>query len=221
MTSTDVEQRPSDRFVSRVTERCARDRGQRAALRRGLRRPPEQAHTMHAVVAPLLPAGVSREHEYAYYAVAAMIAGATRDRADTDTASETSGQDVDEVTEETDGPGADGGPPTRANLGASLAWAVCRPGTGRRAMNRAAAEKRLHLLVRQGYPGVYQQLAGVVRYIGAVEVEVNWAQLLEDLCQWRYRRDWVAKRWLQSFYRVLHQADRRAARRDPNLEESA
>ncbi|MFY1633606.1 type I-E CRISPR-associated protein Cse2/CasB [Solwaraspora sp. WMMB335] len=218
MTSTDVEQRPSDRFVSRVAERCARDRGQRAALRRGLRRPPEQAHTMHAVVAPLLPSGVSPDHEYAYYAVAAMIAAATRDRSDTSTSGEASDEDD---AEETGGPDLDGGPVTRADLGASMAWAVCRPGKGRRAMNRATAEKRLHLLVRQGHPGVYQQLAGVVRYIGAVEVEVNWGQLLDDLCQWRYRRDRVAKRWLQSYYRVLHEADRRAARRDPNLEESA
>ncbi|MEV5695324.1 type I-E CRISPR-associated protein Cse2/CasB [Micromonospora globbae] len=219
MTSADTEEKPSDRFARRVTEQCLRDRGQRAALRRGLRRPPEQAHTMHAVVAPLLPASVRQDHEYAYYAVAAMIAASVRDRpnAGLAEANTSDGGDVEEVA----AADADAGPGDRPNLGQSLAWAVCRPEPGRRAMNRATAEKRLHLLVRQGYPGVYQHLAGVVRYLGGVEVQVNWGQLLDDLCQWRYRRDQVAKRWLQSYYRTLHEADRRAAQHHPSMEESA
>ncbi|MFJ6199600.1 type I-E CRISPR-associated protein Cse2/CasB [Micromonospora sp. NPDC092111] len=218
MTSADIAQRHSDWFVGRVAEQCRRDRGRRAALRRGLRRPPEQAYTMHAVVAPLLPAEVSRDREYAYYAVAAMIAAATRDRPDAGTSGEVPEEGA---VEEATVPGADGEPTIRPNLGASLAWAVCRPGKGRRAMNRATAEKRLHLLVRQGHPGVYQQLAGVVRHLGVVEVPVSWGQLLDDLCQWRYRRDRVAKQWLQSYYRILHDADRRAEKHHQSLEESA
>lgn len=219
--STEIEERPSDRFARRVTEQCRRDRGQRAALRRGLRRPPEQAHTMHAVVAPLLSASVTQEHEYAHYAVAAMIAASVRDRpnvepTDVEPANVTDAEEVAAADTDTT-------PHNRPNLGQSLAWAVCRPGLGRRAMNRATAEKRLHLLVRQGYPGVYQHLAGVVRHLGAVEVQVNWGQLLDDLCQWRYRRDQVAKRWLQSYYRTLHEADRHAEQQksNPSLEEPA
>ncbi|MFC4018969.1 type I-E CRISPR-associated protein Cse2/CasB [Micromonospora sp. GCM10011542] len=219
MMSADTEERRSDRFVRRVTEQCLRDRGQRAALRRGLRRPPEQAHTMHAVVAPLLPPSVRQDHEYAYYAVAAMIAASVRDGSNAGSAKEET-SDVDDV-EVVAAADVDAGPGNRPDLGQSLAWAVCRPGSGRRAMNRATAEKRLHLLVRQGYPGVYQHLAGVVRHLGAVEVQVNWGQLLDDLCQWRYRRDHVAKRWLQSYYRTLHEADRRAEQHHLSLEESA
>lgn len=214
MTATAVKEKHSDWFVRQVTERCLRDRGQRSALRRGLRRSPEQAHTMHAVVAPLLPANVFRDHEYAHYAVAAMIAAATRDRSmvgGSEEAPDQSGEVPEEkLGEEAVTPGRDDEPGIRPNVGASLAWAVCRPGKGRRAMNRATAEKRLHLLVRQGYPGVYQHLAGVVRHLGVVEVPVNWGRLLDDLCRWRYRRDHVAKEWLQSYYRILHDADRRA-----------
>ncbi len=176
---------------------------------------------MHAVVAPLLSASVTQEHEYAHYAVAAMIAASVRDRTNVEP-TEVESSDVTDA-EEVAVADADSRPGTRPNLGQSLAWAVCRPGLGRRAMNRATAEKRLHLLVRQGSPGVYQHLAGVVRHLGAVEVEVNWGQLLDDLCQWRYRRDQVAKRWLQSYYRTLHEADRRAEQQknNPSLEESA
>lgn len=174
---------------------------------------------MHAVVAPLLlPVKATEDREYAYYAVAAMIAATVRDRPTAGPSEEAS--DPDE-TEETIEPGPAEEPTTRPNLGASLAWAVCRPGPGRRAMNRATAEKRLHLLVRQGYPGVYQHLAGVVRHLGTVEVQVSWGQLIDDLCQWRYRRDRVAKQWLQSYYRILHEADRRAEQHNPSLEEPA
>ncbi|MFG2063639.1 type I-E CRISPR-associated protein Cse2/CasB [Micromonospora sp. NPDC048871] len=178
---------------------------------------------MHAVVAPLLPANVRSDHEYAHYAVAAMIAAATRDRSGTDTAEETpdpSGETPDPWgTEEVAAPARDASA-TRPNLGTSLAWAVCQPGKGRRPMNRANAEKRLHLLARQGYPGIYQHLAGVAQHLGAVEVQVSWGQLLDDLCQWRYRRDQVTKRWLQSYYRILHDADRRA-QQNQSQEESA
>ena len=173
---------------------------------------------MHAVVAPLLRVSETGDREYAYYSVAAMIAAAVRDRPEAGPSEETSGPDDAEETTES-GPAE--GSSARPNLGASLAWAVCRPGTGRRPMNRATAEKRLHLLVRQGYPGVYQHLAGVVRHLGAVEVQVSWGQLIDDLCQWRYRRDRVAKQWLQSYYRILHDADRRAEQHKPSLKEPA
>ncbi|MBC8991323.1 type I-E CRISPR-associated protein Cse2/CasB [Micromonospora chalcea] len=217
MTSTDTEERHSDAFVRRITEQCLRDRGRRAALRRGLRRRPEQAYTMHAVVAPLLRPSMRQDQEYAYYAVAAMIAATIRDRPNIGRTDETAEADEAEAS-----PTGDTGRGNRPNLGQSLAWAVCRPGPGRRAMNQATAEKRLHLLVRQGYPGVYQHLAGVVRHLGTVESQVDWAQLLDDLCRWRYYRDQVAKSWLQSFYRTLHDADRRAEKQHhPILEESA
>lgn len=174
---------------------------------------------MHALVAPLLPSSLKRDHEYAYYAVAAMIAASLRDQPNTDPSDEEA-LDVGGA-EKAAAADSDAEPGDRPNLGQSLAWAVCRPEPGRRTMNRATAEKRLHLLVRQGYPGVYQHLAGVVRYLGGVEVQVNWGQLLDDLCQWRYRRDQVGKRWLQSYYRTLHEADRRAAQHHPSMEESA
>jgi CRISPR system Cascade subunit CasB len=211
-----AEEKPTKKFVRQITEQCLRDRGRRAALRRGLRRPPEEAYTMHAVVAPLLPPRLRRDHEYAYYAVAAMIAASVRDQPNTDPGDgETPGVDGVEKVAAADG---NAEPGDRPNLGQSLAWAVCRPGPGRRPMNPATAEKRLHLLVRQGYPGVYQHLAGLVQRLGAIEVQVDWEQLLDDLCQWRYRRDQVAKRWLQAYYRTVHEADSHA-KQQPNSEE--
>ncbi|MFE0590868.1 type I-E CRISPR-associated protein Cse2/CasB [Micromonospora echinospora] len=222
MTAAETQERHSDRFVRQVSAQCRRDRGRRAALRRGLRRPPEQAPTMHAVVAPLLPPTVTGDHEYAYYAVAAMIAASVRDGQSTGPAEDDDSDDGGEGVAAATGASPDDGPrPARPNLGTSLAWAVCRPGRGRRPMSAATAEKRLHLLVRQGYPAVHQQLAGVVRHLDVIDVPVNWAQLIDDLCEWRRHRDRVAKRWLQSYYRTLHNAERRAAQSNPSLEEPA
>ncbi len=178
---------------------------------------------MHAVVAPLLPPTVTGDHEYAYYAVAAMIAASVRDGQSTGSAEDDDSDDGGEgVAAEATRPSPDDGSrPARPDLGTSLAWAVCRPGRGRRPMSAATAEKRLHLLVRQGYPAVHQQLAGVVRHLDVIDVPVNWAQLIDDLCEWRRHRDRVAKRWLQSYYRTLHNAERRAAQSNPSLEEHA
>jgi CRISPR system Cascade subunit CasB len=193
-----------DRFVEQIAKVCQDDPGRRAALRRGLGRPPERAYTMHATVAQWLPDRKSLAEEFAHYAVAAMIAAQARE-ATRQAASELA--EGDQLGD--DDAGADDQParatrPARQSLGTSLALAVRRPGPERRALGQDAAEKRLHLLVRQSLPGVHRHLPGVVRHVRTLGVAVDWSQLLNDLSRWEKERDHVAKRWLQDFYRTLH-----------------
>jgi CRISPR type I-E-associated protein CasB/Cse2 len=68
---------------------------------------------------------------------------------------------------------------------------------------------------------VYRHLAGLVRHLIVLDVPVSWGQLIDDLRAWRYRRDQVAKRWLQTYYRTLYDADQQAQRRDATPEEPA
>jgi CRISPR system Cascade subunit CasB len=185
MTSVTAAPSAAEAFV-RYVERVCRDNGRRAALRRGVGRTPEQASTMHATVAPFLPNDCRREEEHAYYTVAALLAAYGRT-----------------AVAQTDGAADETQPARRQNLGSTVALAVCRPGPGRRPMGRDTAEKRLHLLTRQNYPGIHRQLAGIVRYLSLVDVPIDWAQLLIDLRKWHVRRDLIAKNWLQAFYRTL------------------
>lgn len=163
------------RFVDHITTTCARDPGRRAALRRGLGRTPEQVWTMHAIVAPWLP-----ERRY-------LAAHRAAERAFYTVAA------LIAATSEGEQPDDAG-----QSLGATLAHAV------RQGMNPDTAEKRLHLLVRQGMDGVHQQLPGLVRYIRSLGVAVDWAELITDLSRWGTTRgrDAVAKQWLQDFYRT-------------------
>lgn len=181
-----------DEFVRGMIKAC-KDPGQRAALRRGLGRPPEQAYTMHAIVARWLPERPWPATEFAYYGVAAMIAAQARP-------AERERERLDEDTGERP---ADDEWRIRKNLGVSVAWGAIRPDQDRRAVSKDTAEKRLHLLVRQGLPGVHQHLPGLVRHLRQLRVPVDWSQLIDDLSDWTRARDRVAKRWLQDFYRNL------------------
>lgn len=198
-TQVSSQTRPIDkaaRFVQHITQVCERDPGRRAALRRGLGRLPEQAYTMHAIVAPWLPDQPSRAQEYALYTVAAMIAANPAGKQPKEPGGEAVRGPADDQLAE-----PDGSPDVRQSLGVSLGMAVRRPGRG---MNEDTAEKRLHLLVRQSLPGVHRQLPGVVRHIHTLGVAIGWPQLVVDLSRWSVARDAVAKRWLQDFYRTLH-----------------
>lgn len=179
-----------DRFVADITRVCRTDNGARAALRRGLGRP-AALNGMHATVVRYLPRGLRDHQETAYYSVAAMIATATRN---------SSG----EPATTPDGTTEPAPPALPANLGATIAYAATRP--GHRVMSPDTAEKRLQLLVRQSAPN--QLLIGVVRQLIAGRIPISWGQLLNDLCDWRYQRDRIAKTWLQSYYRTLDDLNR-------------
>jgi CRISPR system Cascade subunit CasB len=174
-----------EQFVQAITKICRSDPGRRAALRRGLRRRPEQAPTMHATVARWLPDNPRPAQERAFYTVAAMLAAQPP-------AARGPSRDEDEPA-----PNAS----RRVSLGESLARAVRRPGRG---LAEGSAEKRLHLLTRQSLDGLHQQLPGVVRHLRQLDVAVDWVALTDDLTAWPYARDRIAKRWLQDFYTTLH-----------------
>jgi CRISPR system Cascade subunit CasB len=192
-----------DPFVGRILDVCRAEPRRRSELRRGLRLPPERAATMHAVVAPWLPDRRDRASERAYYTVAAMIAAQPRDARDpaqTDPADPAGGEPAEATPPS--GAASLAYPGRRPNLGWSLAEAVRRDRQGRRIASETA-EKRLHLLVRQNLDGVHRQLPGVVGHLRALNVTVDWAQLMSDLARWTGSRDQVTKAWLQTFYRTL------------------
>lgn len=84
-------------------------------------------------------------------------------------------------------------------------------------MSRDTAEKRLQLLVRQSPATVHRQLTVVVRHLSMGQIPVDWGQLLDDLLDWRFRRDRVAKAWLRSYYRSLDDLDRQPATASEDL----
>jgi CRISPR system Cascade subunit CasB len=198
-----------EEFARRITKICRDDPGRRAQLRRGLRLPPERALTMHAVVAPLLPDKLWPEEERAFYAVAAMIADQVRPISRTGAEKDQLDQDLPDQDQLPEGSAAeatttDERPRRAGNFGASLAAAVRakrRTGDG---LGLEAAEKRLHLLVRQDLDGVHRQLPGLVRHVWSTTGRgPDWPRLLADLGRWRRDRDLITKTWLQSFYRGL------------------
>lgn len=176
--ATSAEGSRETRFVAAI-QRVIRDPGTRAALRRGLGRPPGRAPQMHAVVAPWLPGDPQPAVERAYYAVAALMAHQPRTSAGF-------GTDAEE-------------PEASPNLGASFAEAVR---TGRMREDTSAA--RLHLLCRQGVDGLHRHLPRAVTQLQVAGVRIAWERLLKDLATWDRDRDEIAKRWLQSYYRQLH-----------------
>lgn len=205
-----------DNFVQHVMKICREQPGRRSALRRGVGRTPEQSYGTHAIVSPWFDgADSSRRYdainpeEYALYSVAGMIAAQTRsgrdplgdETEDLETDPE-HGAEPGEATSET-------GNGTRAvrrrTLGTALGLAVGKEHQARRAIGEETAEKRLHLLVRQDLHGVHRHLPRVVRHIGLLDVPIDWAQLIDDLRRWTPNgQRFVAKAWLQDFYRTLH-----------------
>ncbi len=202
-----------DPFISRILNVCRTEPRRRSELRRGLRLPPEKAVTMHAVVAPWLPDRRDSASERAYYTVAAMIAAQPRDARDPTQADQTdpaAGEPPGATPPPPPGAASPAYPVRRPNLGWSLAEAARRDRQGH-GIAEETADKRLHLLVRQNLDGLHRQLPGVVRQLRALNVAVDWAQLMNDIAQWTGSRDRVTKAWLQTFYRTL----------TPTTEESA
>jgi CRISPR system Cascade subunit CasB len=194
-----------DRFVAYIGRICE-EPGRRAGLRRGVGHRPETAFRSHAYVAGWVVPGDSTDgrayeaKEWAYYAVAAMMA-AQPGRARRDEEADSDPADADDAP--TPAPADVPGPRLRTNLGVSLAQAVARGGTTQRVIAHDSAEKRLHLLTRQGLTGVHRHLPATVRHLRSANVPIDWAVLIVDLSRWATARDHVAKDWLQRFYRTL------------------
>ncbi|MGW6421445.1 type I-E CRISPR-associated protein Cse2/CasB [Nocardia sp. NPDC055053] len=223
--------------VNRINRASSASSGDRADLRRSLRLTPDDPRTRrsHRIVARYLPPDPNPAIERAFYAIAAMIAAQPRaardqenetdnahaDNADPSTADSTE-QDLtgDEETEVAGPPtGTDAQPDAtppgprpgwidvRQALGQSLGVSLARA-VSANLLNADTTAARLQLLCRQGLHGVHRQLPGLVLQIREKKVDVAWERLLVDLAEWDTTRDRVTKRWLQDYYRTLHQLDR-------------
>ncbi|MDT0300832.1 type I-E CRISPR-associated protein Cse2/CasB [Streptomonospora wellingtoniae] len=193
-------------FVHRIGQRCAEDRGTRAALRSGLGKPMDRLERMHRIVAPLLDDRILSdvEEQRAYYAVAAMVA----------------------LTHDSDRPAGPPAPdhhahlaPKTARYGTSLGRAFAdavAAGTSR-GIRESAAETRLNLLTRQSATGLHRHLPSAVRQLHTAGVAVDFARLLSDIRSWRRYRGDVSRRWLQDFYSTRNRDElQRARAADPD-----
>ncbi|MFD8342323.1 type I-E CRISPR-associated protein Cse2/CasB [[Kitasatospora] papulosa] len=187
-------------FTNWIIQVSSEDPGARSALRSGLRKDLDSVRRMHRLVAPWLPEPRSEDVERAYYTVAAMIAAQPRSA-------------LVVPQDATFGPDRSGEPVAapharrrRASLGTAFALAVAE-GPGReKEMRAGAAESRLNLLTRQSVNGLHRHLPASVGYLRSLGVEVDWAQLLDDLSGWRRQSGRISRTWLQDFYRVRNKA---------------
>ncbi|MFJ8546680.1 type I-E CRISPR-associated protein Cse2/CasB [Streptomyces sp. NPDC093586] len=204
-------------FTRAVLAKCEGDPGARSALRSGVRKDLDSVPRMHQVIAHLVPQDVSEDTQRAYYAVAAMIAEQARRGGDaTDVDETTAGQEAAQAakaaeTAETAAAAQEAERERKygSSLGTAFALAVVRSPGHERKMRRGTAESRLNLLCKQGLPGLHRHLPASVRYLRSLDVPVDWARLLQDLVDWRRHSGRVARRWLQDFYRRLHEEERR------------
>ncbi|MEW9513776.1 type I-E CRISPR-associated protein Cse2/CasB [Streptomyces bacillaris] len=184
-------------FTDWVVQVCREDPGARSALRSGLRKDLDSVQRMHRLVAPWLPEQRSTDIERAYYAVAAMIAAQPR------SALVPAGHGAGNAVQPGEQEAARDRPRRlRTSLGTSFAMAVAE-GPGReKEMRAGTAESRLNILTRQGINGLHRHLPASVGYLRTLGVDVDWAQLLEDLGHWRARSGRISRVWLQDFYRL-------------------
>ncbi|MFD7450568.1 type I-E CRISPR-associated protein Cse2/CasB [Kitasatospora sp. NPDC059827] len=226
-------------FTSRIDQRSHDDPGVRAALRRGVGKDLDTVPFMHRYVASWLTDEQtrSRDVQRAFYTVASLIAAQRRDqyaaakqapRKDEPPKGEqpTDGTAPDDrgtppappeytgATEDSEPATAKRIPPR--SLGHAFADGVLKGGKGA-GLREASAETRLNLLTRQSVDGLHRHLPGVARQLRGSDVEIDWAQLLVDLCQWRRRSGTIKRIWLQDYHRTLQKdGERRAREHDEN-----
>ncbi|MFC8201877.1 type I-E CRISPR-associated protein Cse2/CasB [Streptomyces sp. NPDC057298] len=190
-------------FTRWIEELCRDDPGARTALRSGLRRGLDDVPRMHRFVSPWLPRNgqVPESEQWAYYAVAAMIAAQSRTSyapSDTD-----GGPDSAAVPDPASEPTAsDTAPAPRygQSLGYAFALAVTESPGREREMRESTAEARLNLLTRQSLSGLHRHLPAAVGYLRETGVPIDWAQLLSDLVAWPTHSKTISRRWLQHYY---------------------
>ncbi|GAA4239764.1 hypothetical protein GCM10022254_61400 [Actinomadura meridiana] len=185
----------ADKLVESVSAQVAKSPGNRAALRRSVGRTPEHPQSRHAIalVSRHIPPGGDEAVERAFYAVAALIAAQPRQSQDEDS-------DDDVPDGETEPDAATGvEEPESQSLGATLGRAVALPGSP---LKFDTVEARLHLLCRQRVDGLHRQLPRIVSQLKTIRVPVDWSRLTFDLSRWGTDADYVAKEWLQDYYRT-------------------
>ncbi|MFW5421013.1 type I-E CRISPR-associated protein Cse2/CasB [Nocardiopsis sp. CNT-189] len=230
-------QKSADLMVDNLAERIVSAPGDRAVLRRMVGHPPGHltARPVHKVIYDCLKDGDGRPHglpedpagEWAFYAVASMMADQPRDARDArkaeapeESGREESGRGPGAVSPDGSGDAADGDPADsggeaapeqepsggemrlrkserRPNLGVSLAGGV-KDGV----FKAETTEKRLHRLCRLDLAGLHKRLPALVRHARADLVDLDWGVLVVDLARWESERDEVAKEWLQAYHRT-------------------
>ncbi|MCX4851861.1 MULTISPECIES: type I-E CRISPR-associated protein Cse2/CasB [unclassified Streptomyces] len=187
-------------YTNWVERICREDAGARSALRSGLRKDLDSVQRMHRLVAPWLPDSCPADVERAYYTVAAMIAAQPRS---TLAAPDHTATDPVQPDEQEPSPSTRW---QRTSLGTAFATAVTE-GPGReKEMRAGTAESRLNLLTRQSVNGLHRHLPASVGYLRSLGVDVDWAQLLDDISLWRHRSGRISRTWLQDFYRLRDKA---------------
>lgn len=205
-------------FTSWIDRRCYEDPGVRAALRRGRGKDLDSVPFMHRHVATWLTEEqmVDQGVQQAYYTVASLIAAQRRNQY---AAAKTTATPAD--TDADGDAGAQKEPPARTaarSLGLSFADGVAMGGT--EGLRATSAETRLNLLTRQSTDGLHRHLPGAIRQLRDRDVDVDWAQLLVDLCRWSRHAGSVKRRWLQDYYRA-RQKDELQRAKDADTERAA
>ncbi|MDS1269789.1 type I-E CRISPR-associated protein Cse2/CasB [Lipingzhangella sp. LS1_29] len=219
----------ADRMVARLNTIIVDDPGTRAALRRGLGRPPQDLANFHAhaVVAPYLPTSCDEATERAFYTVAALVAAQPRSARDQVTDSDEAGEEPEPAPDSagatTSGESAaeivtasQAASKHRPNLGQTLAWAV-EHGHLTNNPKRDPIRDRLHVLARYRTNRLHRELPKLIAYLRGQLVQVDWGYLLRDLARWEQDRERVAKEWVQQYHRTRGQIQR-ARERTPNAE---
>ncbi|MFJ6378492.1 type I-E CRISPR-associated protein Cse2/CasB [Kitasatospora sp. NPDC092039] len=234
-------------FTARIDKRSHEDPGVRAALRRGVGKDLDAVPFMHRYVASWLTDEQtrSRDVQRAFYTIASLIAAQRRDQyaaAKAETSRKNGSKEQpkeqaqdEEATAAGSAPGAPGAPTDRGeeadpgtaeripprSLGQAFADGVIKGGQAG-GLRETSAETRLNLLSRQSVDGLHRHLPGAVRQLRGSDVEIDWAQLLIDLCQWRRRSGTVKRIWLQDYHRTLQKdGERRAREHDDDQSEAA
>ena len=215
----------ADRMVKRVSTQVVDEPAIRATLRRAVGKEITDPSVLpvHGFVTPYLPAPSEKPEPYeryrfpeaaverAFYAVAALIAGQTRQARDQGTEEESEALDEAEssgkaprATDTTGENDERSRRKQRLNLGATLGKAVTKD-----LLKADTTEARLHLLCRQSVEGTHKQLPRLIQHLRGQEMPIDWGVLVLDLARWGGDRDAVAKEWVQGYHRVI-QAEERA-----------
>ncbi|GHD16794.1 hypothetical protein GCM10007147_05270 [Nocardiopsis kunsanensis] len=216
---------PGDRMVAYVRWVNAHDPGTRAALRRGLGRPPEDIANFHAhaIVVRYLPEKHDRATERAFYTVAALVAAQPRGARDQEAEaqaedegaeSEAAEGDREDAPSQSEAPTATSADDhsaqqSRLTLGQTLARAV-ENGHLKGDMVRG----RLHLLARYRTDRLHRELPKLIAHLRASAVPVDWGLLLRDLALWETGRGYVSKQWVQQYHRTRDQLQRQRSKQD-------
>ncbi|MEV7783158.1 type I-E CRISPR-associated protein Cse2/CasB [Kitasatospora sp. NPDC088351] len=212
-------------FTAWIDRRSHDDPGVRAALRRGAGKGLDEVSFMHRFVASWLTEEQLRDRDVqrAHYTVAVLIAAQRRSQYAATAAEPRPRPEPVPGAAAGDVPPAAVTPRYGRNLGRSFADGVAKAGPGNgNGLREASAETRLNMLTRQSVDGLHRHLPGAVRQLRDRDVDVDWAQLLVDLCRWKRHSGEIKRRWLQDYYRAL-QADgeRRAREADLQRDEDA